>query len=100
MGAPENERTQKIARDNEISERERGDVTWQIRLGDDHWAGADTIPVKHLPETVVLSVEGGNPVPGMDPYSSATSPNRFKREKRRTLDDMRRLSAQIRRAKP
>jgi hypothetical protein len=59
---------------------------------------ADTVPVRHLQEDVSaeLRKKSAPRVEGFDPYSTATSPSSAE-EPRRTLDDMRKLSEEIKR---
>ena len=61
---------------------------------------ADTVPLRLLPEQV-LGQLGEAPAPrveGCDPYSTATSAG-VSEKPRRTLDDMRKLSEEIKRSR-
>ena len=59
----------------------------------------DTVPLKHLKDA-----GGANPLDpestaGVDPYRTDENPNSVRRHRRRTLDDMRKLSEEIKRSR-
>jgi hypothetical protein len=76
---------------------ERGQPVWEWRVGAGVFSReVDTVQVKQLQEAASVKLEPAVPPPveGFDPYSSSTTrgaPNK----PRRTLDDMRKLSEEI-----
>jgi hypothetical protein len=74
-----------------------GRVTYDVDTGV-FSSDADTQPMRQLQEdaSVELGKEPAPRVEGFDPYSTATSPGSSEKP-RRTLDDMRKLSEEIKR---
>jgi len=59
---------------------------------------ADTVRIRILPESLLQgAAPGALPAAGFDPYSTDIGAQAVEEKPRRTLDDMRRLSAQIKR---
>jgi hypothetical protein len=74
-----------------------GHVTYDVDTGV-FSRDVDTQPMRQLQDnaSVELGKEPAPPVEGFDPYSTATSPGSSEKP-RRTLDDMRKLSEEIKR---
>ena len=84
-----------------MSSSKAATALWQLRVGDDGSSSedVDTVSLAQLPEpydsdSTLEMVEG----PGVDPYSNVPAPTRL-REHRRSLDDMRKLDEEIKRAR-
>lgn len=79
----------------------RGNATWEWRVDADTFSSeVDTVRVKALQEAAQGQL--GNvtpPAQGIDPYRTANSPRNPEKKPRRTLDDMRKLSEAIKRAR-
>jgi hypothetical protein len=75
---------------------ERGRSTWEWRVDTDTFSREiDTQRLRQLQEEAAVTLEGEPvPPPGVDPYSVAT-PVAPQKTARRTLDDMRKLSEEI-----
>jgi hypothetical protein len=75
---------------------ERGMPTWEWRVDTGTFSrDIDTQRLRQLQEEAAVSLEGvPAPIPGVDPYSVAT-PVAPQKTPRRTLDDMRKLSEEI-----
>ena len=81
---------------------DRGNAVWQWRTDTGSFSSEiDTRRVKALQESTGVQLGETAATPrGTDPYSTADRPQRHeKREPRRTLDDMRRLSEEIKHAR-
>jgi hypothetical protein len=96
--SPETEPTGRIVFD------ERGNATWEWRTDTGTFSREiDTQRLKALQESTAtrLGQDSCVPDPGMDPYSSAARPLSAATGKapRRTLNDMRKLSREIKRAR-
>jgi hypothetical protein len=75
---------------------EIGNQTWQW----DAQGEIDTAVVRALGETLALDESGdGRPTNGSNPYDQTLNPASALPSQRRTLDDMRNLSDEIKRAK-
>jgi hypothetical protein len=86
---------------------ERGNARWEWRTDTGSFkADIDTCKVRALQESTDTKL-GGTPgsapaqpaKPGGDPYRTADAPRAAEKKPRRTLDDMRRLSEEIKRAR-
>jgi hypothetical protein len=78
---------------------DRGQPVWEWRVGTGEFSrDVDTKQVRQLQEdaSAELGKEPAPRVEGFDPYSTATSPG-LSEKPRRTLDDMRKLSEEIKR---
>ena len=82
-----------------VTHDDRGQPVWEWRVDTGVFSrDVDTKQVRQLQEdaSVKLGQEPAPRVEGFDPYSTATSPGSSEKP-RRTLDDMRRLSEEIKR---
>ena len=75
---------------------DRGTPTWEWRLDTGTFSrDIDTQRLRQLQEEAAVSLAGEPvPLPGIDPYS-VTTPMPPQKTPRRTLDDMRKLSEEI-----
>jgi hypothetical protein len=80
---------------------DRGKAVWEWRTATgDYKSDVDTQTVRALQDSADVNLAGAQPaVPNLDPYSSADSPRPVDKGRRRTLDDMRKLSEEIKRAR-
>ena len=78
---------------------DRGKAVWEWRTATgDYKADVDTQTVRALQDSADVKLAGAQPpAPNLDPYSTADSPRPVDKARRRTLDDMRKLSEQIKR---
>jgi|KBSSwiStaDraftv2_1062776.scaffolds.fasta_scaffold27215_2 hypothetical protein len=82
-----------------VTHDDRGQPVWEWRVGTGEFSrDVDTKQVRQLQEdaSAKLAPEPAAPVEGFDPYSTATSAG-APHKPRRTLDDMRKLSEEIKR---
>lgn len=81
---------------------DRGNTTWEWRTDTGTFSREiDTARVRALQEAAGVKLDEPAAAPeGANPYSTANSPKiAEKKEQRRTLDDMRKLSEEIKRAR-
>jgi len=81
---------------------DRGRAVWQWRTDTgDFRSDIDTQTVRALQDATDVKLAGVTPTPAAshDPYRSADAPHALEKKPRRTLDDMRRLSEEIKRAR-
>lgn len=81
--------------------RKEPKTVWQVRIGNDGYGSneTDTVSLKQLPDACEIeSTAELAERAGRDPYSNATAPAGQRRH-RRTLDDMRKLDEEIKRAR-
>ena len=81
---------------------ERGNARWEWRTDTGSFkTDIDTRTVRALQESTDETLGGTKapPTPSCDPYRTADAPRASGKAPRRTLDDMRRLSEEIKRAR-
>jgi hypothetical protein len=80
---------------------DRGKAVWEWRTATgDYKSDVDTQTVRALQDSADVNLAGAQPaVPNLDPYSTADIPRPADKGRRRTLDDMRKLSEEIKRAR-
>jgi hypothetical protein len=81
---------------------ERGQSVWEWRVDTDQYSSdVDTKTVRQIQEEVNVTLAEDAPVTApksFDPYSTVGGPSQpLKKKERRTLDDMRKLSEEIKR---
>jgi hypothetical protein len=80
---------------------ERGQSVWEWRVDTDEYSSdVDTKTVRQIQEEVNVTLVEDAPVTGpkgFDPYSTVGGPSQPLKKERRTLDDMRKLSEEIKR---
>ena len=79
---------------------EEKNAAWQVRVGTDWWGDdCETVPVRQLSEADLRRAAAAldEDSRGGDPYSSTVTQELGKRARR--IDDMRKLDAEIRRAR-
>ena len=81
---------------------DRGNARWEWRTETGNFkADIDTHKVRALQESTdeTLGATQASSIPSCDPYRTADAPRVAQKSPRRTLDDMRRLSEEIKRAR-